>query len=387
VFWGSDPATFKSNGNVVGRDASNNGAFTGLFRAGATGVVFNQGTYEFTRGNGDLVIGYKSKDAGGNEAFDTFVVRKDPADGKLKLIGNQYQFPGGITPYQQERQFITLGQSAYNYRSTGYTLNVDNKTNSGTPIFSYVEVVSPKGDTLTLKVSPGYSYLPLVKGTTTLGTSFLRLRSEFANSATPGDFATIEPGLFFSGTAYSEADIAAIPSQAVWTFRYFLAGNATGTPDAIQTYKTRARALTISELKQQGLSQLSSSVIASIQADANTTTGVVPLPTDGPIDLGNPALGEGWTVPAGALPATQVTIYGSYSGAGFNDTVSFGSTARTTKVNCSKASNADAHCSTTISGAYATGAVGTGLHLWARDAAGREYANFYAMYKLTLPAP
>jgi hypothetical protein len=29
--------------------------------------------------------------------------------------------------------------------------------------------------------------------------------------------------------------------------------------------------------------------------------------------------------------------------------------------------------------------VATGLHLWARDAAGREYANFYAAYKLVLP--
>ena len=32
---------------------------------------------------------------------------------------------------------------------------------------------------------------------------------------------TIEPNLFFSSTPYSDADIAAIPSQAVWSFKYF----------------------------------------------------------------------------------------------------------------------------------------------------------------------
>ena len=40
---------------------------------GATGAVFSQGTYEFTRANGDLVIGYKSRGTDGSETFDTFV--------------------------------------------------------------------------------------------------------------------------------------------------------------------------------------------------------------------------------------------------------------------------------------------------------------------------
>lgn len=381
AFVASDPTLYKSNGRLVGKGK----AFNGIFVDGATGTVFNQGSYEFTRGNGDLVVGYKSKDSSGNETFDTFVLRKD-TDGKLRLIGNQYQYPGGAAPYEQFRQFVTLGQSAYSYRSTGYLLSVDNQTDgSGNAIFGKVEVISPKGVTLTLKPAAGYSYLPLVKGGTTLGTNFVRLRSAFADSATTADIPTIDPGLFFSATAYSDADIAALPSQAVWTFRYFLAGNTGSTPDAIQTYKTRNRALTIAELQQQGLSQLTNTVISDIQANANPTTGVLPLPTNGPADLGDPAAGEGWTVATGALPATQVTIFGKYSGTGFNDTAKFGSTARTTKVPCNKATLADAHCSTAVAGAYASGAIANGLHLWARDSGGREYANFYAMYKLSLP--
>ena len=48
----------------------------------------------------------------------------------------------------------------------------------------------------------------------------------------------------------------------------------------------------------------------------------------------------------------------------------------------------DLHCSATpVAGSYAAGAYVNGLHLWARDATGREFASFYAMYKLTIPAP
>jgi len=34
---------------------------------------------------------------------------------------------------------------------------------------------------------------------------------------------------------------------------------------------------------------------------------------------------------------------------------------------------------------FADGASLNGLHLFARDPAGREYANFYALYQLALP--
>ena len=88
AFFGDNPANFKSNGNLVGRDGNGNGAFAGLFKEGATGVAFSQGSYEFTRSNGDIVAGYKSRDTQGNESFDTFALRKD-TDGKLKLIGNE----------------------------------------------------------------------------------------------------------------------------------------------------------------------------------------------------------------------------------------------------------------------------------------------------------
>jgi hypothetical protein len=387
LFVGDDPANYRSNGALVGRNASNGGAFAGLFRRAATGAVFSQGSYEFTRANGDLVIGYKSRDTQGNEAFDTLVVRPD-ADGQLRLIGNQYRYPGGVVPYHQLRQYVTLDQSAYDFRSTGYVVNVDNRTDAqGNPVFNRVEVTTPRGGTLLLKPTRGYGYLGLVKGNTTTGTNYVRLRSTFVTPTTSADLPTIEPSLFFANQTMNEDELAAVPAQSVWTYRYFLAGNTGSTPDAVQTYKTRARALTIGELKQKTLSALTDQVLASMRASANPTGGAIPLDANGTVDLGDPAQGGGWTVAAGAMPATSVSLYGSHQGSGFNDVANVGSTARTATVPCAPATAADVHCSASVPGTFAAGAVATGLHLWARDIAGREYANFYAAYKLALPTP
>lgn len=386
LFLGDDPATYLSNGARVGRNANNGGAFAGLFRRGATGVVFSQGSYEFTRGNGDLVVGYKTRDTQGNESFDTLVVRPD-AEGQLRLVGNQYAYPGGVVPYHQLRQYITLNQSAYDFRSTGYVVNVDNRTDAqGNPIFDRVEVTTPRGSTLLLRPTRGFSYLGLVKGTNTTGTNFVRLRSSFVDPNTTGNLVTMEPGLFFANQPLNEDELAAVPAQSVWTYRYFLAGNTGDTPDAVQTYKTRARALTIGELSQKKLSAVTQPALAMIASLANTN-GNLPLPTTGGVNLGDPAMGGGWTVADGAMPATSVSLYGSYQGSGFNDVVNVGSTARTATVTCAPATANDAHCSSSTAGAFAAGAVGTGLHLWSRDLSGREYAHFYAAYRLVLPTP
>jgi hypothetical protein len=379
AFIGNDPSGFLHNGSVVGRGS----AFAFLFESAGTGLQFSQGTYELSRPNGDLVIGYKVTDPAGDETFDTFVVRLD-SDAKLKLVGNQYAYPGGIVPWHQLREFITLGQGRYSYRSTGYVPNVDNRTDaSGQPIFSKVEVVSPDGVSYTLKPLAASSKLRLVKGTTTTGTDFIRIRSEFADSTVVGDFVTMDPGLVFAAVPYTELQVAALPSHATWTFRYFLAANAGSTPDAVQTYATRARALTIAELRQRQFAQLGASAVASMQAQANSK-GQVVIAANSAFDLGDPAAGGGWTVPGSALPPTQVTLFGRQNGAAFDDTVSFGSTLRTATVTCSKATASDLHCGA-AAGTYAAGDVGVGVHLWSRDSQSREFSHHYATYALTLP--
>jgi hypothetical protein len=91
--------------------AANSGAFAGIFRRAATGAVFSQGTYEFSRVNGDIIVAYKWRDTVGNENFDSLVLRADDA-GKLGTIGNQYAYGAG-TPGRhavQQHQLCAAAQ-------------------------------------------------------------------------------------------------------------------------------------------------------------------------------------------------------------------------------------------------------------------------------------
>jgi hypothetical protein len=384
LFVGNDPASFLSNGATV----NSKGAFSGIFGT-ATGVTFDRGTYEFTRSNGDLVIAYRATDSSGNSTNNTLPVRID-TDGKLRAIGNQYKYNGSVNAYQQLRNFIN--QPAADYYSTGYNLFVNNTVDSsGNPIFAKVVVTSPKGNVLTLKPSAGSAYLPLVKTNSTTGaetvtgTSFVRLRSVYidpANSAkNPADADTSN---FFASPPLNDADIAAIPAQSTWKFEYYLASAPTVIA-ATQYYKTRARAMTIPELQTQPMAYIADSNLASAKADSVTTNGATYLPstTTGPEQLD-------WLVPAGALAPTSIQLYGNAppvapatTRAGFNDKTGVASTARTGLIYCSPASNADKHCDS--AGNFATGDRVTGVHLYAMDPTGREFAHFYATYTVTIP--
>lgn len=390
AFAGNDPAAYRHNGSTV----SSSGAFASLFNTSIVGLSFSQGSYEFTRANGDLVIGYKSRTTDGAETFGTFVVRINGSTGALGLIGNQYQYPGGVSAYQQLRRFVTLGQEDHSYYSTGYTLNVANQQSGGSAVFNRVEVTTPSGNTLTLLPSSGSSNLTLPDGAgNPSGTNFVRLRSEPLDpvlvTAHPKTYDSAS--LFFVNTDRTEEQLAAATSQGVWVFRYFLAGNTGTTADATQAYRTRARALSIGELRTKGFAALTTGMLADIVSGADATTGKVLMEANQPAVLAPTTGGDAWTVPAGTLPPTSLTLFGNYlkpSGATprFDDSVSVPSTARTATISCAPASGTDTHCSTTVAGAYGADVKVNGLHLFARDAGGREYAHFYAAYKLT-PAP
>ena len=382
IFVGSDPTLYKHNGGLV----SAKQAFSGIFGAGGTGTKFDRGSYEFTRANGDLVIAYRATDTSGNASSNTLAVKTD-TDAKLRAIGNQYKYSGGVNAYQQLRTFIS--QPAATYYSTGYNMNVNNTVDAkGASIFAKVVVTTPKGGVLTLKSSSGSSFLPLVKnaGLTTesvTGTNFLRLRSVYTDAANSSkNPADSDTSLFFSSTAQTDADIAAIPAQANWKFEYYLAANTTTTPDETQYYKTRARAMTIAELQTQPLASLTDANIAAAKAGTktNATTGGLFLPTSttGPDSYG-------WAVPAGALPPTTVTLFGGATVAtkaiSFNDSASVASTARTASIACSKASATDVHCDS--AGNFVAGAL-NGVTLEATDPTGRIFASFFAFYNFAV---
>lgn len=384
IFFGKDPAGFKHNGAVV----SSTGAFAPIFNAAAVGAKFDRGTYEFTRGNGDLVIAFRSiTGTTGSTANNIQVVRAD-TDGKLRAIGNQYKYNGGVNAYHQLRNFIN--QPAADYYSTGYNLNVN--ATADVKGIAKIVVTTPKGATLTLKPSAGSAYLPLVKTSSTgvetiTGTNFLRIRSVFIDAANAAkDPADADTTNFFASPAATDAEIAGFSAQSAWKFDYYLASAPT-VIDATQYYKTRARAMTIPELKTQPLANLTQTDIDYVKTNTVTvTTGAsagakyLPAPATGPVGLN-------WEVPAGALAPTSIQVYGSAPAVapsttrvGFNDKTGVASTARTGDITCS-AGTGDTHCS----GAnYATGDALGGAHLWANDAAGREFAHFYAFGTVTI---
>ncbi|WP_066268708.1 hypothetical protein [Hydrogenophaga palleronii] len=201
-------------------------------------MVFSQGTYEFTRDNADrdTVVGYKVTTPDGSESYDTLVLRtSSSADGKLRMIGNQYRFPGRVAAYQQRRNFISLGQEAYDYFSTGYALDVNNRQRSGNlgPVFNRVVVTTPSGSVLTLQPSGNSSFLGLVKpGGVVTGTSFVRLRSEYVDGSTSRPRPrTVDPSLFFvADPDRTEATLANAGSQGTWRFDYYLNFDDPATP-------------------------------------------------------------------------------------------------------------------------------------------------------------
>lgn len=397
IFSGQDPLAYLSNGSRVGRDASNNGAFAGLFRTGATGVAYDMGVYEFTRANGDLVVSYRSIDTQGAESFDQIVVRED-SDGKLRAIGNQYQYSGGVNAFHQLRRYPTLNQSGYDYYSTGYSLNVNNETVGQAFKFDRVEVSPPNGTPLILWPGPGYTSLNFKRADNTIsGTNFLRLATAYVNGQSAPNPWDIEPSLKFAQPALTEDQLTQATTQGVWTFRYFLNGNTGATPDATQTYRTRARALTLGELKQKSFAQLTDKFMAENFTNAETTgmmAGSLAMysPADGPM----PALitvdggGDAWTVPASATPPTRATLYGSWfvnnTRKGFNQTTRVAPTARTATIACTPfigGSSDPAPCDAKA-GTYGQYAYATDLQLNGTARDGRVFSSHYAAYKLKL---
>lgn len=380
VFWNNDPTTYLSNGARV----SSTGAFAGLFGTGS-GAVFDRGNYEFTRGNGDLVISYRQSDpVSGNFSYNTWAVRLDTSKNKLRVIGNQYKYNGAVNAYQQLRNFIN--QPAADYYSTGYNLNV----NSTADVASVVKIVvtSPNGKTLLLKPSSGSAYFPLVKvdpttsAETMTGTNFVRLARQYLDTTNSGDPALADTSNFFSPDRYTAADIIEIPAQAKWKFEYYLAGQT--TPDATQYYTTRARAMTVAELQAQPLANMVDTFYASVKAEQTAINGTYYVAAN-PADPAQ--LSFDWVVPTGALDPTSIQVYGNYASAPstrspFNDKTAVKSSARSGTITCSSGGSGDTHCDS--AGKYVATDRFNGMHLWAQDAAGRDFAHFYAVYTVTI---
>lgn len=377
LFLGDDPAAYLSDGLRI----VPGGALPSLITAAGTGLVFGQGTYEFSRTNGDFVIGYTSRSPAGAEEMDTLVVRR--VGETLKLVGNQHVFPGRVYPFMQNRRFTANDPGVYDYRSTGYVTQVTNRvdTATGLPIFDRVEVVTPAGATLVLKPTPASQTLVLAQDGRLSNTSYVRLRAVFDNPATagrPGDQESKD--MFFLAEDLSDAALTGIPAQSVWTYRYYLAANPTVVA-ATQYFRTRARALTIPEFRTLPLADFDTATVTALRG-ASASGGLVPIGGKASVDVA-------WNVATGAIPPTQVVMFGNVvvgsSVQVFNDYTDVTSIARSASLPCVSASAGDAHCTGASPRVYAGTARATGLYLLARERTGREYASYWATYRMPVP--
>jgi len=351
AFLNNDPTAYLNAGSKVGRDASNAGSFTGLFRPGSTGVVFDQPQIGYYLPNGDIFVVYRSVDTAGNASINFSVARS--AGGSLQLVGNQYVYYGLVFPSVQDRDFINA--PAYDYYNVGYDLNISNVTVNGVTIFSKVLVTAPDGTTYTLVPTVGSGNLRIQRtdGTVT-ASSILRLNAAYRNTATAGNPSQRETSLPYVAPLLTDAQIGALPDQGVWKMEFFHVDPA--NPNVIQTQRTLRRAYQLAEASQVKFATLTSAMranLVNLTAQTKYITFTSPPSATSPniVSFGT-ASADAWTVPTLAVLPTTFTVFGNAPtvngvlGAPFDDSVNIASTARVATVTCSKATNADAHCDT-----------------------------------------
>lgn len=389
LFVNDDPATYLSNGSRVGRNAANAGSFSGLFRPGSTGVVFDQGRFQFYRPNGDLLISYHTRSTGGAEDNQTFVARD--VGGTLKLVGNQNVYNASVTAFVQDREYIN--QTAYSWFSTGYEVVVANQVDAqGRPIFSKVVATLPDGSTLDFVPTPGLSYLAARRAADgwVTTTSLIRLAAGYRSAGTPGNPADLEGELFVRPSQSSEAQIATLSDQSAWRLEFFHAD--TRLPNVVQNYRTVSRPDTLAEAAQRAFADLTpamrSQLVAATSAQGRLTFGAASAAQPNVVDVRAAGDQDAWTVPRLATAPTQLAAFGrrftnGEQGPLFNDSVGVASNVRRAQVTCSAQTAADTHCDfTTGVVQYAPDARVSSLQLsgtGARQVVFYKQANFYRL--------
>ncbi|MDB5752405.1 MAG: hypothetical protein JWP65_2826 [Ramlibacter sp.] len=394
LFLGDDPGSFLSNGYRVGRNAANQGAFAGLFRAGATGAGFDQPQLQLLRENGDVVFSYRLTDSQGNISNDTLIARE--VRGKLKLVGNRYAYEATVRPYAQDREF--LNQPKANFISTGYDVYIANRLDSkGVPVFAKVQVTTPDGTVLVYRPTAGRAALVIERSDGRLtGTSVIRLAGKFKDAGTQASENLVqrEVNLFFVQPLYSERQIVGLAEQGLWRLEFFHAD--AGKANVVQALRTLARAATLDELAATPIVQLTDAAKSELRAQTHALGAAF----FGPVSANNPnvadlsAAGDKdfWTVPKGAQAPTSVTVFGTGpdpdgSGAqrpvAYDDAWGVSAAMRKVVVRCSKASDADNHCdSSTGVNQYAPGTSVHSIQLFAVQPRLAGIAKLVALYYL-----
>ena len=412
IFWGRNPAAYKSNGAVVAYGQHFNGIFTA-----PPGVKFIAPKYFYTVAEsvpngpsaGDVVFGYRWQDEFGNFQYDKSVARRD-TDGRYRIIGNQYRYPGGVSPYAQRRQFTQ--DAAYTYDSVGYVFDLP--CNNYTKNWVKVVVTSPpfndRGDQGTITMRPNltggvcnYSYFTVsFDGQNPSGTGFIRLQSKYVG-VPPVSHPRVKEGSFlaFVDDDFTDAQLERLPQFGTWKFEYFFNGNNTDSPNATQYFKTTARARTVDSFRASvplpaftmNFPSVNYQVAGSLTLVQHPSIGYF-VPTGNKVDLSWRVASDDNPLLKGSEPATyRARIYGSYGGAttfvggrgirsGYEDSVIFGAASRRTSIFCGEG-NAAPQCEggNFRSSPFATTV--TEIDLVSRVNDGSDASHFYTFRKFS----
>lgn len=380
LFADDNPTAYLHSGGRVGPS----GAFKGLFGS-TTGVTFDRPNFEFMRANGDYVISYRWTAPNGGTDNDQLVVRKQ--GDRFKAIGNQYVYDSRVRAFAQWRDLVNT--PSFSSISTGYNIWIANRTDAqGQPIFSKVEVTTPRGNVLTYLPSAGLGWLVRAKSDgTPSGTPVLRLAGRWIDPANTSSLAQKEGGLMLIDPQMPDEQLRQLPDQSVWKLEFF---HRDGSPNVIQTHRTTSRALTLGEIAatvfaevtpaaREGLKEISAATGRATFTDVPSagSPSWVDLSMDGPSP-------DFWRVPSGAVAPTSVSLFGGApnSGPRFNDSVNVSSVARTAQIRCSAQTAGDTHCDATYRDQYAVGSWVNAIELWTRNTRQVELSTMIGLYKL-----
>jgi len=424
AFIGGSPAAYKSNGMAIAKTQH----FAGMFTADSTaGVKFSDPKFYYTIGTtvangptqGDVVFGYRWKDEYGNFQLDKNVGRID-TDGKLKLIGNQYLYDGGVGAYSQRRNYVNQPQSTFN--SVGISFNLSCKQlnqlqSAGNKILK-VKVTTPNNRVVTLipnltNGSCNYDYFVIGypknnNGVTTVdgmgdpstpsGTGFVRLQSQYETGTTTDTNhpRKYDKNLAFvdgpTGTDLTNAEIEAIPQFGTYRFDYYKATGAGSPIVATQYYKTISRPLTLDGFKKVvKLPVLTDATLTKLTSNVNCDGGSVYCyisPATGPF-VGT------WqksTDAGGLRPATYLArVYGvkdltvvASSRQGYENGINFGSNQTVASIRCGQGqSTLQSYCSGTAAAAdFGLNTSIDAFDLVSRAPDGTDVSHFHTLKKL-----
>lgn len=413
IFYGNDPSVYKLNGSVVRYDQH----FGGIFTAGV-GVKFISPKYYYTVSEsvsngptaGDVVFGYRWQDDYGNFQYEKNVARLDPLDNQYRIIGNQYRYPGGVSPYAQRREFPN--DSSNTYDSVGYVFDLpcNNNTKNWVKVVITTPPYNDAREQATINMYPNttsgscnYSYFTVEKNGGPSGTGFIRIQSKYAGAApVNGMHPRDREGTFlvFTDNDMSDSQIEKLPQYGTWKYDYYFSGNTSNTPSATQFFKTIARAKTVDGFKKSVPLPTLTSAPPAINYQAQGSLTLVQhqsigyfIPQGNKVDLSWAVASDTNPLLKGTEPATyRARVYGSYGNAaqlsggklvrsGYEDSVMFRTSARSTSILCGEGAPSALQC---VNGNFKNTSYQTtvtDIDLISRTSDGWDASHFYTFRK------